>query len=359
MVAANWRWLTCKVVHDTVIRNYIIIMIILYNYTNYSVTRTAGTRRTVRAAIGVPPRPPPPSRCAFLIRHFVTSMPRCGAAILRAAGVPFDVRSLLTPHYDVYEGFDRKKWDRDRQLLGFGTMSKLTRQAYRQVYQEAVANATALATPRPPLLVEVGVWKGESAITLAREVQRQSAIGGTVLAVDTFAGAAEMWMAPMQKAYMKSARGFAERDLRLMHGMPTIYFQFLANVIRENVSRTIVPFPVDALTASAWLRKLCLQADLVHIDAGHEYESVRADIEAFWPVLRAGGILLGDDYSGSWPGVVTAARELAARENVHLHTTNPSPMVNVSSVPVGYYKWWVRKGSDAAARRPPVDPKPP
>lgn len=38
--------------------------------------------------------------------------------------------------------------------------------------------------------------------------------------------------------------------------------------------------------------------DFVFIDADHYYESVKADVEAWWPKIRSGGILAGHDYAG-------------------------------------------------------------
>jgi hypothetical protein len=49
----------------------------------------------------------------------------------------------------------------------------------------------------------------------------------------------------------------------------------------------------------------------VHLDARHDYESVKADIEAWLPKVKAGGWLTGDDYDeAKWPGVVKAVGEL-------------------------------------------------
>lgn len=39
-------------------------------------------------------------------------------------------------------------------------------------------------------------------------------------------------------------------------------------------------------------------ADLIYIDANHSEASVKADIAAWLPRLRAGGIMCGDDYTG-------------------------------------------------------------
>lgn len=50
--------------------------------------------------------------------------------------------------------------------------------------------------------------------------------------------------------------------------------------------------------------------DFVYIDALHDYESVLADIKAWWPKVRVGGILAGHDFSHDWPGVMRAVKEV-------------------------------------------------
>jgi hypothetical protein len=48
----------------------------------------------------------------------------------------------------------------------------------------------------------------------------------------------------------------------------------------------------------------------VHIDARHDYDSVKADIEAWMPKVTAGGWLSGDDFMpDAWPGVVAAVSD--------------------------------------------------
>jgi len=49
--------------------------------------------------------------------------------------------------------------------------------------------------------------------------------------------------------------------------------------------------------------------DLVFIDAGHDYDSVIADIEAWLPKVRSGGIVSGHDYQQKFPGVQRAVAE--------------------------------------------------
>ena len=46
--------------------------------------------------------------------------------------------------------------------------------------------------------------------------------------------------------------------------------------------------------------------DLVYIDAKHDYESVKRDIELYLPKIKHKGILAGHDYHHVWPGVKKA-----------------------------------------------------
>ena len=50
--------------------------------------------------------------------------------------------------------------------------------------------------------------------------------------------------------------------------------------------------------------------DTIFIDLDHSYESVKKDIELWLPKVKAGGILAGDDYRVTTPGVIDAVKEL-------------------------------------------------
>jgi predicted O-methyltransferase YrrM len=50
-------------------------------------------------------------------------------------------------------------------------------------------------------------------------------------------------------------------------------------------------------------------ADLVVIDAGHEYEFVASDTAVAQKLLRGGGAIVWDDYDRVWPGVIRAVDE--------------------------------------------------
>lgn len=51
------------------------------------------------------------------------------------------------------------------------------------------------------------------------------------------------------------------------------------------------------------------KADLIFIDALHDYEHVKQDIALWWPKVRVGGILAGHDFNHKWPGCERAVAE--------------------------------------------------
>jgi cephalosporin hydroxylase len=49
--------------------------------------------------------------------------------------------------------------------------------------------------------------------------------------------------------------------------------------------------------------------DWIYIDGNHQYEFVLLDLESYYPKVKAGGSIVGDDYGveGWWRGGVTRA----------------------------------------------------
>lgn len=50
------------------------------------------------------------------------------------------------------------------------------------------------------------------------------------------------------------------------------------------------------------------EADFVYIDGDHSEERVYCDLQAWWSLIRKGGVLAGDDWGPSHPGVEAAVR---------------------------------------------------
>jgi predicted O-methyltransferase YrrM len=65
--------------------------------------------------------------------------------------------------------------------------------------------------------------------------------------------------------------------------------------------------------------------DFVYIDGAHDYDNVKADIEAWTPKVRIGGIVSGDDFydfpSGKG-GVMRAATEYTSHHHYNLRLTD-------------------------------------
>lgn len=66
----------------------------------------------------------------------------------------------------------------------------------------------------------------------------------------------------------------------------------------------------DSIAASKWVADGTL--DLVFLDGDHSYDGVKADLLAWAPKLKRGGILSGHDYNSDFPEVVQAVREFLA-----------------------------------------------
>jgi hypothetical protein len=177
---------------------------------------------------------------------------------------------------------------------------------------------TVISEIHPKVVIDVGVWKGGSTIYLA-ELLRKYGASGTVISVDTFLESLEHWNRESDLFNMIPRR----------NGMPLLYDQFLSNVVRRGVTGYVVPLPQTSVTAALLLRRLGIQAGLIHIDASHEYDDVLKDSRVYWDLLEPGGYLIGDDYHPYWPEVIRAADAFAAEKGVSLSAQDP--------------KWIVRK----------------
>lgn len=138
---------------------------------------------------------------------------------------------------------------------------------------------------RPKVCVELGTWLGASAIPVARSIRRW---GGTLTCVDTWAGDLH---AP------DTTRPSA----------PWILVSCARNLIESGVGGNVRLIPATTIdAASAWTDPI----DYLYIDAAHDYESVQADLRAWVPHVRRGGLILGDDYGHRlFPGVRQAWNE--------------------------------------------------
>ncbi len=124
-------------------------------------------------------------------------------------------------------------------------------------------------------ICEIGSWKGWSTAHLAQVAQENN---GIVDCVDTWKGSNGY-----QGKGQVHQEGLVIDILRIFRGnMETLGF-----------GKIVQPFPCKSLEAVDYFHDG--EFDLIYIDADHNYQSIYADIMAWLPKVRSGGILCGHD----------------------------------------------------------------
>lgn len=144
--------------------------------------------------------------------------------------------------------------------------------------------------PDGALTAEIGVYLGHSVAYMA-SLSKESGKKIVIYAVDTFQGSQE------HKSKGKTDFGDA----------------FWQNMFACDVRNYVTTMTGSSVWAASTLHETF---DFVFIDAAHDYESVKADIEAWRPKVKSGGILAGHDYCKSWPGVMEAVDELIPNRQI-------------------------------------------
>ena len=146
--------------------------------------------------------------------------------------------------------------------------------------------ADIISKIRPNLIVEVGTWKGASAVNMAKVALSFNIPSWDIeiVCVDTWLGSVEHYEFGSLNANIRK------------NGRPNFYEQFLSNVIHEKMTDIITPFPMDSINANQCMQAWDVHPDMIYIDAAHDYQSVKLDIYLWSIVLRSGGYMLFDDW---------------------------------------------------------------
>lgn len=161
--------------------------------------------------------------------------------------------------------------------------------------------SNAIEATNAKTIIEVGTWKGGSAFTM---IEAALSLGISrdeleIVCVDTFLGSFEHYTTMRT---LQSGNGSKK------NGRPAIYEQFLSNVIHKGYKDVVTPFPVDSGNGALVLKHWNVQADLIYIDAAHDYEYVKIDFFRCSELLREGGYILIDDWH--YNPIKTAAKEV-------------------------------------------------
>lgn len=157
---------------------------------------------------------------------------------------------------------------------------------------------------KPNCIVEVGSWKGASAINMANIIKKYN-LNSKIYCIDTWLGGIEH----VTKKYNFD-------DLNIKYGYPQLYYKFLSNVFITNNQDVIVPIPNTSYIGFLVLKFYNIKPNLIYIDGSHEYNDVINDIKNYYELLDYNGAIFGDDFVDFWPGVKQAVVDFCKNKNI-------------------------------------------
>jgi predicted O-methyltransferase YrrM len=138
--------------------------------------------------------------------------------------------------------------------------------------------------------IELGSWKGKSTSFIVTEILNSNK-KINFITIDTFEGISLDSDESEKNAYSLEDKNILE--------------QFLKNTseIKNHFSHIV------SLSHIAAEKFEDSSIDVIFIDAGHSYESVKKDLQFWIKKMKPKSIIAGHDYSDSWPGVKKAVDE--------------------------------------------------
>ncbi len=233
----------------------------------------------------------------------IIAMPYVVTQESESAGSPADV-SPPPPTRRVRNLVVDRIWRGNDPFIGFpGELYAPDTQGWNSVHPYLLSTLDDI---RPSIVVEIGVWKGGSVLTMASRL-KELGLDAVVIAIDTWLGSWEHWH-----------KNELFKLLDVMNGHPAIFQKFMGNVVRAGLQDYVVPLPLNSINAGHLLKLLDIQPDIVHIDGCHDYEAVIGDFSLWWPQIKYGGALIGDDYydNGVWPEVRKAVDEFVGSRSL-------------------------------------------
>lgn len=196
------------------------------------------------------------------------------------------------------------------------------RQGHGAVTQ-AVKAAAELAMGQPFAYMEFGTWLGASALEASAAHP-----DCTVLCVDTWLGSREHWVT--------EAGPWGRHELALQDGIPHLYERFRDNVQQYSNAENILPLAMTTQTAFDIFRchrRRWVPLKCILVDAAHDYDSVKHDLECAAHLLaqRGGGVLIGHDWP--WEDVREAYHAVFGPEKPVVGGAYFSVILNASGEP--------------------------
>mgnify|MGYP001594389417 CR=1 FL=1 len=171
---------------------------------------------------------------------------------------------------------------------------------FENIYTDVVRGSKNKAS-----FVEVGSWMGKSACFMAETIKKS----GKKIAFSCI----DIWDDnSTEEAYAPMIALSKDKNTTL-NGL------FLKNLERYNVKEYVNSIKTNSADGSKLFDDNSL--DFIFIDASHDYEFVKLDLEYWWPKLKKGGVFAGHDYFWSPDGVGRAVNEFFSRINRRFSTS--------------------------------------
>ena len=132
-------------------------------------------------------------------------------------------------------------------------------------------------------IVEVGTWVGRS-LSYILPICKSS--NSPIYVVDHWTGSGDL----TEECKTNDVFGNFINNLKYMGGFEHV------KIIRKHSIEAAKTFKDNSIS-------------VVLVDASHDYENVKADIDAWWPKLKLCGEMVGHDYIMAYPGIVQAVNE--------------------------------------------------
>ena len=150
---------------------------------------------------------------------------------------------------------------------------------------------TFVKTFKPSVILEIGSWLGWSAMGMAKQM-KENGTEGVIVCIDTWMGGLEHWNSAINQT--------PDNKLNRINGYPTLYYNFLANMCYVELQNTVIPLAYPSTIAANIIAqtfpKNSVPVDMIFLDGSHLAQDVYHDCINYWPILKKGGILLGDDW---------------------------------------------------------------
>lgn len=100
------------------------------------------------------------------------------------------------------------------------------------------------------------------------------------------------WLCLEDERYLRSHYGARHSDQAVMDARYARVLDRFAEEIRSSSVEVHRSFSQDAVAAFP-----DDYFDFIYLDGDHHYEAVVADLDAYFPKVQSGGLIIGDDYS--------------------------------------------------------------